>query len=650
MMLWSQEGKQLWRTPFRTLALCLALALLTGTFAIAYGLKQASLSMYERVEAEYHTVAYVPSTPAMYLSMKAKQKKIKNYVADGYISDLLMAYEAGKLDLQVPQYVDAHSHLMAYDSEKTGVVSQDFHQSQIFRLNQTRNTAIFAVKCVDYYMMGATTYQKAVDGGKSVRMPTNRYSYVFEVVQAISLHEDFEVPSHVSVLTTLYNLPDDLTSAVKVGETYLIWGFYDGVSDGVGQLTPFNVQESSVKKDKWESDEMFYVYLTNNPKSGTPIPLLAHYTGSPEEHIARDTTGMWETMLKVADLSQRAFQILSADHPYTLTAFIEKNARLKEGDFFSEEELESGAKVVMVSEMVAEKNGLEIGDTLELSFYQSDFSNFGNVGWTYYSIGHMIVPVEVWGDHAWYSGEPRRTPSDEDGSYTVVGIFSTDGWVDALEHLHPNTVIVPQAALTEHYPLNVPEFDYTFVLPNGAVDAFEAELEAAGLGGSVHYDDQGYSTVIPGVDAICRAADFVWNVVRALWVLAVIMILLIFTWMQMPTGKVKYRLGAGRARIWGQMSFSALIVVFLSCLGGFAASVMLYDRALAWTMQADFTSFNVTFSNMSIYNDMLTDLLGLMGQTPDVFAKVCAAQLAALLVLAVLFAAMASLRKKSFKQ
>ena len=99
MMLWSQEGKQLWRTPFRTLALCLALALLTGTFAIAYGLKQASLSMHERVEAEYNTVAYVPSTPAMYLSMKAKQKKIKNYVADGYVSDLLMAYEAGKLDL-----------------------------------------------------------------------------------------------------------------------------------------------------------------------------------------------------------------------------------------------------------------------------------------------------------------------------------------------------------------------------------------------------------------------------------------------------------------------------------------------------------------------------------------------------------------------
>ncbi len=645
MMLWSQEGKQLWRTPFRTLALCLALALLTGTFAIAYGLKQASLSMHERVEAEYHTVAYVPSTPAQYLSMKAKQKNIKDYVADGYVSDLLMKYEAGRLALEVPQHVDAHSHLMAYDSEKTGVVSQDF------RMNQTQNTAIFAVKCVDYDMTGATTYLKAVDGGKSVLMPTNRYSYIFEVVQAISIHEDFEVPSHVSVLTTLYNLPDDITSAVEVGETYLIWGFYDGVSDGVGRLTlPINAQTPNIQKDKWDSDEMFYVYLSKNSNSRIPVPFFAHYTDSPEEYIARDTTGMWETMLQVADHSQRAFQILSADHPYALTAFIEKNARLKEGNFFSEEELESGAKVVMISEMVAEKNRLEIGDTLELSFYQSDFSNFGNNGWTYYSIGHMIVPIQVWGDYTWYPGEPRRTPSDEDGSYTVVGIFSTDGWVDGLEHLHPNTVIVPQSALSEHYPLDVPEFDYTFILPNGSVEAFEAELVEKGFGGSVHYDDQGYSSVIPGVDAICQSADFVWNVVSALWVLAVIMILLILTWMQMPTGKVKYRLGTGKVRIWVQMSFSALLVMLLSCIGGFAGSILLYDRAVAWMMQADFTSFNVTFSTMSFNNDMLTNLLGMLGQTSDVFAKVCAAQFAILLLLSVAFAAVASLRKKSFKQ
>lgn len=66
--------------------------------------------------------------------------------------------------------------------------------------------------------------------------------------------------------------------------------------------------------------------------------------------------------------------------------------------------------------------------------------------------------------------------------------------------------------------------------------------------------------------------------------------------------------------------------------------------------QAEFTSFNTTFSTMSANADMLTDLLGMMGQTPDLFAKSCAVQLILLLVLAAIFAAVASLRKRSFKQ
>ena len=238
----------------------------------------------------------------------------------------------------------------------------------------------------------------------------------------------------------------------------------------------------------------------------------------------------------------------------------------------------------------------------------------------------------------------------EDGIYTVVGIYSVDAWANDADNIHPNTVIVPQAALTHSYPLNVTQFDRTFILPNGGIDAFEAELEEAGFGGMVHYYDQGYSSIIPGVEAICHSAEFVYNIVRVLWILSVIMILLIFIWTQMPSGLVKYRLGAGKVRIWAQMSFSALMVMIISCLGGFAGSVLLYDRALTWMMQADFTSFNTTFSTISANADMLGDLLGMMGQTPDVFAKMCIVQFVILFLLAVIFSAAAALRKKSFKQ
>ena len=182
------------------------------------------------------------------------------------------------------------------------------------------------------------------------------------------------------------------------------------------------------------------------------------------------------------------------------------------------------------------------------------------------------------------------------------------------------------------------------------MDAFEAELEEAGFGGMVHYYDQGYASIITGVEAICHSAMFIYDIVRILWILSIAMLLLLFVRIQIPTGRVKYRLGVCKLKIWGQMSFSAMLILLLSCLGGFVGSVLLYNRALDWMTQAEFTSFNTTFSTMSANADMLTDMIGMMGQTPDLFAKSCAVQLAILLALAVIFAAVASLRKRSFKQ
>ena len=635
-MLLIQEGKQLWRTSLRTFALCLALSLMMGTMAIAYGLHHAAERLYEQVESEYTTIAYIPSTPLQYLDMKSRLNK--SYLSSK--NPLILALNSGKFELETALAMDIHSRMMAYDDNLSGAVSD------IADLNKPQNIAVFAIRCDEILA------SKVYSGISSVQS----YYYNFTVEQTLAMHEDFTPPERIVMDTSHYNA-DTMTSALEIGKNYLIWGYYEDLGEGVAELTTalHILDDGRVIKKDWAEHGYSYLYFPNPEYPTHRLPFCAAYDGSPEEYIARDTTGMWKTLLEIIRISHASVQILSADHPYALGPFVDDHAMLSEGYFFTEEQLESGAHVALISDILAEKNGLCVGDTLNLHFYQSEYSDDERNG--YMNGIDMMMPIQLWGESKLEDPAYRQEKSvsrapvaEQDDVYTIVGIYNTDGWINRAEYLHPNTVIIPQASLTAAYTWDLPRFDRTFILPNGGVDAFEAELEEAGFGGMVHYYDQGYASIITGVEAICHSAMFIYDIVRILWILSIAMLLLLFVRMQIPTGRVKYRLGVGKLKIWGQMSFSAMLILLLSCLGGFVGSVLLYNRALDWMTQAEFTSFNTTFSTMSANADMLTDLLGMMGQTPDLFAKSCAVQLAILLALAVIFAAVASLRKRSFKQ
>ena len=655
-MLFGQEGKQLRRTPMRTLAICLALAIMTALLSIAHGLVLASEYMRGQVEAGYTTVGYVPTNPGM------------NYMGSGTILDrptsdknpLFRAIDSGEFQSEIALFVDEHSRLVAYDPAITPLISGTYADASYnSSMNFPQSIGVFAARCTDVILnRTATSSVSEVVNGKVVhnRVKVNVYYYIFEVEQTVSLREDIEKPQRLVITTTHLNLTNS-SSCIEQGETYLLWGFYNEKSKQQGELVllpDYNTHLDAAETDLWETKQLLYYHQPTPDLAYRTLPLCAKYSGDPEAYLRADSMGYWANLSEIIRISRSALPILSADHPNALRAFIDERSQLLEGSFFTEEELTSRAKVAIVSDLFAAQNGIKVGDALDLSFYLSDYgdSNSGNV----YYRDQMLVPNQIYGSTVLqYEEYLSEQDSQEDhisvnnGSYTVVGIYSVDAWANDADNIHPNTVIIPQRALREVYPLNVPKFDRTFILPNGSIDAFEAELEAAGFGGMLHYYDQGYSSIIPGIEAICHSAEFVWRIVSALWILAVLMILLIFIWMQIPAGRVKYRLGVGKGRIWCQMSFSALLVMLLSCLGGFAGSVLLYDRALEWMMQADFTSFNTTFSTISANADMLTDLLGLMGRPPEVFARVCAVQLLILFLLAVIFAAVASLRRRSFK-
>ena len=352
-MLFGQEIKQLFRTPIRTFAMFLALSLITGMMSVAYGLQLASDHLREQVESEYTTIAYIPSTPLQYLDMKTRRSK--SYLSSK--NPLILALNSGKFESETALAIDTHSRMMAYDSNLLGAISD------IAEINEPNNVAVFAVQCDEILPSGQY-------GDRQV------YYYNFTVEQTVSLHENLQPPLRIVAETMHYNL-DAVTSALEIGKTYLIWGFYEDLGDGVAQLnTPLHFLDfEKVMRDEWGENGYFYLFFPSPDYPTYRLPLFAEYSGSVKAYMERDTSGMWEMLMYIMQISHSSLQILSADHPYALRPFIDGHAVLTEGDFFTEEQLESGAHIALISDILAEKNGLCVGDTLNLHFYQSEYSD-----------------------------------------------------------------------------------------------------------------------------------------------------------------------------------------------------------------------------------------------------------------------------------
>ena len=623
-MLWTHEGKQLLRTPLRTVAFCLALATVIGLFSITLGLQTATAHAVTAVEDQYTTIGVMKPKPE---------------VSDPLYKAL---FTQKTLTLTQLKSIQRNSTLLAYEPSLQTVTSAGISDGMVEKYDQPNNLALFAVTCTGQSYLKNTTQIMSTSGSKKT---VKVYDYRFRVKEVGHLHAEMPIPQTVSIESGL-NLPGGLP-IFEEGETYWVCGYYEPGIQSHGVLTL--QKERDLQTDLWETSGVIY---KNMPLYDTQyrVAMIGTYSGPLEEIKDAEVREMWENMRECLEISTHSLIVRSADDVSGLLPFVTNSTRILQGRVFTEEDIEQENRVVIISEILAENNGLEVGDTLALSFYTSTF-NFLAVSMR----GDLPYPDNLYGEskqnHKTLLANPEWSASVADGSYTVIGIYSSEnGIVDDYQALHPNTVIVPQSAMARHFSINSHALDYTFILPNGGIDAFEAELESHGYGGVMDYDDGGYSVIMPNVKTIRDSAGFVNGIVTALWLIVVLAVLFFFILMQIPAGRVKYRLGTGRRAIWGEMSFSAVLLLVISGAVGCLGSILLYDRALGWMMSTEFTSFNTAFSTQSAHAEMLEQLLTLLGQTPSFFVLAAACQVGVLAVLSVTLSAAVAFRKSGWNR
>lgn len=199
----------------------------------------------------------------------------------------------------------------------------------------------------------------------------------------------------------------------------------------------------------------------------------------------------WESV----DYNQCAFSVTAVNDVQGVPAFHLGNAYLQSGRMITAEEYASGARVCMVTSALAHRQGWEVGDTLDMNFFEYE-------GFVNSDFDEDVTPIY----HQYTEGFFDR------GTYEIVGIFEQKEMVGTSEMSEStltvawNTIYVPKNSLQ-----NAPEEAeqpvhgslLTIWLENQSVNDFLNDMDDLGVNqeqpgrytAKFTIYDQGYSTI-----------------------------------------------------------------------------------------------------------------------------------------------------------
>ena len=292
------------------------------------------------------------------------------------------------------------------------------------------------------------------------------------------------------------------------------------------------------------------------------------------ETVAADNelTEYWGKMKESVQISAQSFPVTFTNDVEGIPAWHTGGMFLHDGRMITTEEYASGAKVCMISASMADYQGWNVGDTLELNLYP--FDSYQDFEGTYTLYG------------PWY-GKNNDGFFDK-GTYTIVGIYEQMELSDigdaAPEVFYQpwNTIYAPTASVQnlsprEKWPLQ-PSL-LTIQLKNGTVADYLKDMETLGLTDDTdgeytikfYTNDQGYSKVEISLQEMNCNAKILLGLSAAL--LAVTMILTAFLFSR------QHKHSAGILRMLGgskKQAFTAILVcaAAVATAGGIVGTVL----------------------------------------------------------------------------
>ena len=313
----------------------------------------------------------------------------------------------------------------------------------------------------------------------------------------------------------------------------------------------YEIVETSVIKERYEFHEdirhllaRYYITEESLPMSvrdGIPKydPDLGYegYTwfelnGNLEEALDSPQGRFISEALSVAEISYNSLELLTTNDINSLLRFNQRTNKITAGRAFNRSEIENGAGVCVISEQLAELNGLSVGDVLPLQMYRIKLGQ---------------LPVR--GAYAWipsaYHPKLELTGTVE---FRIVGIYS--GLIQEMNDyaISPNTIIVPGPSFdgrglgdahseSSSYFTGRGLYSYydapllnTIIVPNGEIEEAKTVIDgiAPDFSGLFRFYDQGYSTLKPVLANLMFGMTWILVLAAAGWIIAVVIFSLFY--------------------------------------------------------------------------------------------------------------------------
>lgn len=277
------------------------------------------------------------------------------------------------------------------------------------------------------------------------------------------------------------------------------------------------------------------------------------------------------TLVKVAQtlpVTNNSVRVTGTDDLMALLPFHQQELYIIDGRTFSPEEYAQGSRVAVISELMAKRVGVGVGDTIDLSVAVSDQPGIYN---------------SYWVDSGFSYTE----------SFTVVGIMNTvmdKSWY----------VYVPRSA-----GVPVSRFPVGYTVGRAVIQNEKAAEFYARLGSALNdrfqltIYDQGYSTVAIPFQTILSVAKIVTAVCGLVELAVLILFGFLFVYRQRETSETMLMLGAGKARVGRYFLYSSGLISLVATAAGAVAAYWLHDRIIALVARSagHFAQIDSRFSN-----------------------------------------------------
>lgn len=332
-----------------------------------------------------------------------------------------------------------------------------------------------------------------------------------------------------------------------------------------------------------ESTGSFYTISNSDFNSRYARAGIAHLTESVEEFLARNENELWRETAKVIQINNHAFPVIATDNLMSIAPFGTQEAFISDGRTFSKSEYGDGKAVCLISETLAVRSALSVGDTIAVKFYETDE----------YLPGAFPSHKSANPEAAFFS--TYKGFSSDEIEFEIIGLYrQKQEWSEGPYALTPNTIFVPKASVVGQLTTNDSGIFFSLLLKNGAAEKVEAYLAENGYAGLLGYYDQGYSDISDNLSKFFSTSVKILLVGVVGWIVFLIVFLFMFPAQQKMEAERLWTLGAPKPVVVRHYVLSGIWIALPGIVLGGALSFVLAQIVLQKISEQAGVTLNTT--------------------------------------------------------